>query len=96
LKEGRIVALDRTENLLQAGAERRLVVDLDGRELPASLQHHLISRDGSRFVLDLPEYSDLEGILAALRAEGIAIRDLSLAQADLEEVFLKTMHGGAA
>jgi len=94
LKEGRIVALDRTENLLRAGAERRLVLELEVPELPASLQHRLIGREGQRFILDLPDYGDLEAILAGLRAAGIGIRDMSLAQADLEEVFLKIMHGG--
>jgi len=96
LKEGRIVALDRTENLLRAGAERRLLLELDPPELPAFLQSRLKGRDGQRFILDLPDYGELEAILASLRAAGIGIRDMSLAQADLEEVFLKIMHEGAA
>jgi len=96
LKEGRIVALDRTDNLLRAGAERRLVVELDPPELPVFLQSRLKGRDGQRFILDLPDYGELEAILANLRAAGIAIRDMSLAQADLEEVFLKIMHEGVA
>ncbi len=94
LKEGRIVALDRTENLLRAGAERRLLLELDPPELPVFLQSRLKGRDGPRFILDLPDYGELEAILAGLRAAGIAIRDMSLEQADLEEVFLKIMHEG--
>jgi ABC-2 type transport system ATP-binding protein len=94
LKEGRIVALDRTENLLRAGAERRLVLELDPPELPVSLQHRLVAREGARFILDLPDYGELEAILSGLRAAKIGIRDMSLAQADLEEVFLKIMHAG--
>ena len=96
LKEGRIVALDRTENLLRAAAERRLVLELDPPELPASLQNHLVAREGVRFILDLHEYGDLEAIISDLRAAGIGIRDMSLAQADLEEVFLKIMRGGTS
>jgi len=96
LKEGLIVALDRTENLLRAGAERHLLLELDPPELPAFLQSRLKGREGQHFVLDLPDYGDLEAILANLRAAGIAIRGMSLAQADLEEVFLKIMHGGAS
>jgi ABC-2 type transport system ATP-binding protein len=92
LKEGRIVALDRTENLLRAGTERRLALDLDCAELPSALLPRLISREGTRFTLDLPDFADLERLLAVLRAEGVAIRDMSLTKADLEEVFLKTMH----
>ncbi len=95
LKEGRIVALDRTENLLRAGAERRLLLELDAPALPEFLQSRLLGRDGPRFILDLPDYADLEEILAGLRAAGVGVRDMSLAQADLEEVFLKIMHGGA-
>ncbi len=92
LKEGRVVALDRTDNLLRAGAERRLLLDLDASELPASLQPLLIGGEGRHFILDLPDYGDLEGILANLREAGIGIRDMSLAQADLEKVFLKIMN----
>jgi ABC-2 type transport system ATP-binding protein len=92
LREGRIVALDRTANLLQSGAERRLLLDLDTPDLPDFLRPRLKGRDGNHYVLDLPDYADLEGILAQLRASGIVIRDLALRQPDLEEVFLKIMH----
>ena len=94
LKDGRIVALDRTDHLLQGGSQRRLVLELDSGQLPAGLQARLIGRDGPRFILDLPEYGEVEAILAQLREAGIGIRDLSLAQADLEEVFLKIMKSG--
>jgi ABC-2 type transport system ATP-binding protein len=93
LREGRIVALDRTANLLRSGAERCLLLDLDAPELPAFLLPRLKGRDGNHHVLDLPDFADLEGILAQLRADGIGIRDLSLRQPDLEEVFLKVMQG---
>jgi ABC-2 type transport system ATP-binding protein len=92
LREGRIVALDRTANLLQAGAERRLLLDLDTPDLPDFLRARLKGHDGNHYVLDLPDYADLEGILAQLRAAGIGIRDLALRQPDLEQVFLKIMH----
>ena len=38
---------------------------------------------------------DLELLLASLRAEGIAIDELALQEADLEDVFLKIMGGDA-
>jgi ABC-2 type transport system ATP-binding protein len=91
LKQGRIVALDRTENLLRAGGERRLELELDPARLPESLLPRLAGRDGTRFVLDLPDYTDLESILACLREAGIGVRDMTVSQADLEEVFLKVM-----
>jgi ABC-2 type transport system ATP-binding protein len=94
LQEGRIVALDSTANLLHAGAERRLLLDLVASDLPDFLKPRLKGREGNHYVLDLPDFGDLESILAQLRGAGIAIRDLALRQADLEEVFLKVMHGG--
>jgi len=96
LQDGRIVALDLTSNLLHAGTERRLLLELDTAELPQFLQARLRGREGSHYVLDLPEYADLEGILTELRLQGVEIRDLVLRQVDLEEVFLKVMHGGKA
>ena len=96
LKEGRIVALDYTANLLRAGAKRRLSLELAPAELPAALLPRLLGREGAHFILDLPDYALLEDVLGSLRAAGIAILDMSLAQADLEEVFLKIMHGAAS
>ncbi len=94
LKEGRIIALDSTANLLRAGGERRLSLDLVPPALPASLAARLTGRAGERFILDLPEFADLEGILATLREAGITVRDMSVSQADLEEVFLRFMRDG--
>jgi len=90
LKEGRVVALDRTANLLRTGAERRLELELDG-ELPAFLLPRLKGREGARHLLDLPDYADLEGILAGLRQAGVGVRDLAVRQPDLEEVFIRVM-----
>ena len=94
LKQGRIVALDRTENLLRAGGERRLELELEPARLPEALQPRLTGRDGTGFVLDLPDYAELESILACLREAGIGVRDMKVSQADLEEVFLKVMGTG--
>ncbi len=96
LKEGRIVALDYTANLLRAAAKRRLLLDLSPPELPAALLPRLLGREGAHFILDLPDYALLEDVLGSLRAADIVILDMSLAQADLEEVFLKIMHGAAS
>ncbi len=90
LKEGRIVALDRTANLMRAGAERRLELEIDA-ELPAFLLPRLKGREGKRYFLDLPDYAELEGILAGLRQAGVGVKDLAVGQPDLEEVFIKVM-----
>ncbi|MBM4180321.1 MAG: ABC transporter ATP-binding protein [Betaproteobacteria bacterium] len=93
LKEGRVIALDRTENLLRSGGERRLSLELEPARLPEALLPRLIGREGERFVLELPDFGELEHILSVLRAAGIAVRDLHHGQADLEEVFLRLMRG---
>jgi ABC-2 type transport system ATP-binding protein len=96
LKDGRVVALDRTENLLRGGAERRLSLTLAPPRLPEALQGRLLGREGERFVLDLPDYAELEPLLATLRQAGVTVRDLAVTQADLEDVFLQVMRGGGA
>ena len=37
------------------------------------------------------DYAELEGLLAALRERGATIAELSLQEADLEQVFLRIM-----
>jgi len=95
LKAGRIVALDRTVNLLNACKERRIELSLAPPELPASLASRFVEQKGNRFVLALPEYSELEAVLGELRQAGVRVDDIELRQADLEEVFLRmTRQGG--
>ncbi|HNQ03245.1 MAG TPA: ABC transporter ATP-binding protein [Thiobacillaceae bacterium] len=94
LKEGHIVALDSTANLLQSGAERHLELVLDG-ELPDFLQARLRGREAGRYLLALPDYAELEGILAGLRQAGVGVRDLTVGKPDLESVFLKVMREAA-
>ncbi|WP_276320091.1 ABC transporter ATP-binding protein [Parasulfuritortus cantonensis] len=95
LKEGRIVALDRTVNLLRREDEQRLELVLSSTLLPENLDARVVGHDGNRFVLALPDYAELEGILAELRRNGIRIERMQLRQADLEEVFIKLVGQGA-
>lgn len=91
LKDGRIVAMGRTAHLLGADSERRLELRLRPARLPEALQGRLISCAADRFCLALPDYAELETILATLRIEGIQVEELDVAQADLEDVFLRVM-----
>ncbi len=95
LKDGRIVALDRTASLLGADSERRLELRLRPARLPEALQGRLVACTADRFCLALPDYAELEGILASLRGAGIQVEELAITQADLEEVFLRVMRGQA-
>jgi len=89
LKAGKVVALDTKQNLLSrfAGLTVRLVAE----RVPAAWQPRVLRQDAGIFFIGLDRYGDLEALLAALRSEGIAIDELALQEADLEDVFLKIM-----
>ncbi|MEP6657115.1 MAG: ABC transporter ATP-binding protein [Betaproteobacteria bacterium] len=94
LSAGRVVALDTTRNLLSqfAGLTVRLVAE----RLPATWQARVLRAEGGVYLLRLDDYADLEALLAALRTERIAITELALQEADLEQVFLRIMSGARA
>ncbi|MBI5936878.1 MAG: ABC transporter ATP-binding protein [Betaproteobacteria bacterium] len=93
LKAGRIVALDRTANLLRADAQRRVELRLSPSRLPAALQPRLAGEKNGAFLLNLNDYGELEGMLAEIRLAGVQIESFCVRQPDLEEVFLQTMRG---
>ncbi|MDA0190478.1 MAG: ABC transporter ATP-binding protein [Proteobacteria bacterium] len=91
LKQGRVVALDSTHNLLARFSGHTLSLRLaPGAQLPAALRARAGERGGF-WQLRLSGLDEVEPLLAGLRAEGCAIDDLRLAQADLEDVFLGVM-----
>jgi len=89
LKDGRIVALDSTRNLLESfsGLELRLRLDRDA--LPQPFPGRVVSSDGGLFVLRLAHYGELEEGLARLRETGVKIIEMELQPPDLEDVFLR-------
>jgi ABC-2 type transport system ATP-binding protein len=89
LKQGRVVALDRTSALLAGTASTMLRFKLD-QPLPASLRAQ--SRVTGRIVqLKAHDAREVESILATLRAAGCEPEDLEIGRADLEDVFLEIM-----
>ncbi len=92
LKQGRIVALDRTENLLRMHSGCQLVLRPGGM-LPAVLEPKIVERreDGA-FRLALPDYAAVEGVLAALREAGVSVQEMEILQPDLEDVFVQIMN----
>jgi len=90
LKAGRIVALDTKQKLLStfAGLTVRLTV---AEPLPGAWPGRVLRRDGQTYLLRLADYAELESMLAALREARITIIELSLQEADLEQVFLRIM-----
>jgi len=89
LKAGKIVALDTKQNLLSrfAGLTVRLAADL----LPAAWQTRVVRQGEGTYLISLASYAELESLLAALRQHGATIAELSLQEADLEQVFLRIM-----
>ena len=90
LKQGELVALDRTANLLSAASSTMLRFKSD-QALPATLAAQ--ARITGRIVqLKVREAADVERSLAALREAGVKIEDLEIGRADLEDVFLEIMN----
>jgi len=91
LKQGRVVALDRTTALLAGTASTMLQFKLD-RPLPPALAAN--ARVTGRIVqLKAHDAREVESILAVLHAAGCEPEDLEIGRADLEDVFIEIMHG---
>ena len=91
LKQGKVVALARTSELLKAASSNVLRFKVDG-ELPDALA--AIARVTGRIV-QLPAHDggEVERHLAALREAGLRAEDVEIRKADLEDVFLDVMAG---
>ncbi|HEX9276168.1 MAG TPA: ABC transporter ATP-binding protein [Casimicrobiaceae bacterium] len=89
LKAGKVVALDTKRNLLSsfAGLTVRLTADM----LPEGWQSRVVREEDGTYLVSLASYAELERLLAALREVGATIAELSLQEADLEQVFLRIM-----
>jgi len=87
MKQGKIVALDTTRALLKSHAAKQLSLRLAGA-LPTQLQSLLKQQNGDEVVLALSELSQVEMVLSVLREANVAIQDMQLQEADLEDVFL--------
>ena len=91
LKQGQLVALDRTAALLSATASTMLSFKTD-QALPAALLP--LSRVTGRVVqLKAHDALEVEQQLALLRQSGVTVEDLEIGRADLEDVFVEIMHG---
>jgi ABC-2 type transport system ATP-binding protein len=93
LKQGQLVALDRTSALLAGTASTMLRFKTDA-PLPPELaaQARVTGR-----VVQLPAHDadEVEQILAKLRTAGCQVEDLEMGRADLEDVFLALMQSHA-
>ncbi|RZJ12404.1 MAG: ABC transporter ATP-binding protein [Rubrivivax sp.] len=91
LKAGRIVALDRTSQLLAGTASTMLRFKTDVA-LPPDIAAR--ARVTGRIVqVTAHDAVEVEATLAALRSQGVPVEDLEIGRADLEDVFLEIMQG---
>src|SRR3954471_4377124 len=91
LKQGRVVALDRTSALLAGTASTMMRFKMD-QALPATLAAQ--SRVTGRIVqITAHDAAEVEQILGVLRQAGCQPEDLEIGRADLEDVFLEIMGG---
>jgi len=94
LKQGRVVALDRTTALLEGTASTMLRFKTD-QALPASLAAK--ARVTGRIVqLTARDAIEVESLLGQLRGAQVGVEDLEIGRADLEDVFLEIMHGASS
>jgi ABC-2 type transport system ATP-binding protein len=91
LKQGRVVALDTTQNLLRMHSGCYLELRLQPDHLPEPLAALVTLRRDGGFRLGLRDYTEVERVIAELRSAGIAIQELEVLQPDLEEIFVQIM-----
>ena len=93
LKQGRVVALAQTSELLSAASSNVLRFKIDS-ELPQHLadQARITGR-----IVQFPAHNahEIEQYLAAVREAGLVAQDVEIRKADLEDVFLEVMAGPA-
>ena len=89
LKQGRVVALAQTSELLKAASSNVLRFKIDS-ELPPHLadQARITGR-----IVQFPAHNarEIEQYLAAVREAGLVAEDVEIRKADLEDVFLEVM-----
>ncbi|HCY15773.1 MAG: ABC transporter ATP-binding protein [Curvibacter sp. GWA2_64_110] len=89
LKTGKVVALERTSELLKAASSHVLRLKIDG-ELPPDLaaQARVTGR-----IVQFPAHDarEIESYLGAVREAGVVVDDVEITKADLEDVFLDVM-----
>ena len=88
MKQGKIVALDTTANLLSKLPGKNLIVQLGNVKLPTTLLPMLRSNENGFYTLALSHLNQIEFALSELRQANIVVQDMQLIEADLEDVFM--------
>jgi len=88
MKQGEIVALDSTANLLNKFAGKQLRLTLGDVALPANIQTLLRNQENGIYTFALNDMAQIELVLSSLRSADIKVIDMQLNEADLEDVFM--------
>ncbi|MBC7756502.1 MAG: ABC transporter ATP-binding protein [Bdellovibrio sp.] len=88
MKDGNIVALDTTVNLLGKLPGKNLRLQLGEASLPTALLPMLKTGENGVFTLALTELNQVEFALSELRKAKVNVLDMQLLEADLEDVFM--------
>jgi ABC-2 type transport system ATP-binding protein len=100
INHGRVVACDTKAALLARldAKELRVSIDRDLASLPAALVPFGATLDGARalVVQYRPSRTSVDALLAAIRAEGLGVVDLSTRESDLEDLFLQLVRSANA
>ena len=89
MKQGEIIALDSTANLLNRVPGKNLRLKLGNAMLPQGLEPLVRSMDNDIYTLSLSEIAQIEHVLAELRNANISVEDLQVIETDLEDVFVE-------
>jgi ABC-2 type transport system ATP-binding protein len=95
LKQGQVVALDTTQNLLAMHSGCYVELRIDPDRLPQALQRRVTERlEGGAYRLALKDYIELETLMHELREARVKVVEMEVMQPDLEEVFVQIMRKG--
>jgi ABC-2 type transport system ATP-binding protein len=88
MKQGQVVALDSTSNLLNKFSGKHLRLTLGSVSLPSSVEQLVRHVENGIYTFALDDMAQIEFVLSALRTADIKVLDMQLNEADLEDVFL--------
>ena len=95
LKSGRLVALDKTADLLRQFSAHVLRLRLAENQVLPPVLAARSRREGVFQVLSLEQLDEIEPLLSEIRLAGCKVEDVEVGKPDLEDVFVTVMRGGA-
>ncbi|MBO6947488.1 MAG: ABC transporter ATP-binding protein [Rhodospirillales bacterium] len=99
INHGRIIACERTEEMLSRLDARELRVDLEtpATEIPETLNKYnpALNKPDCLTLSFAPSKTPARKVLADIEAAGLKVRDFATTESDLEDIFIRLTHGDA-